>query len=157
MDRAVPIGYNPSPPMPRVRPGAPASDGTSGRRAILLAPALTVLLCALLPRPAAPQFRAEKTVLYEDFPDIDYVFAVPKPVETGGQGAAGRQSRRGQSDEPVDPVTGLTEAEMIFLASKWPGPVPGCAAADCEGFVHDQTKSESVHQRAARPAKENRC
>jgi hypothetical protein len=89
----------------------------------LLAPLLSLL--SLLPHPTAPQFRAEKKVLYEDFPEIDYVFAVPKPVDTGGKSDGGDAAAGGMDgtgtaagDEPVDPVTGLTEAEMIFLGLK---------------------------------------
>lgn len=84
------------------------------------------LVFALVIHPASPQFREQKTVLYEDFPDIDYVFAVPKPVETSetseeqNKDAAGDSSMgdAASEDEPVDPVTGLTEAEMILLGLK---------------------------------------
>ena len=72
---------------------------------MLLLPFLLLLLLLLL-HPVAPQFREDKITLYEDFPEIDYVFAEPRAV-TASSDADTKTEGTEETAEDLSEVLGI--------------------------------------------------
>ena len=75
-------------------------------------PLLSLLLLHLLPF-AAPQFREAKNVLYEEFPEVDYVFAEPRQSTTQDADQAASQEAANSADDG-----GLTDDQKLLMGIK---------------------------------------